>query len=168
MGWRLTTKGDPEAVALYDRHYSRRPSSRGGLVAGPGRCLTLLRPKALWVSHYQRPELVKHAWPGAWTCTVFRNESPELSSKLILEAVAVTRHEWGDPPVRGLVTFVNARAVRSTNPGFCFLQAGFERLDETTKRAKLVVLWLPPHAFPPPKAPDSPDVSMFQSERPTA
>ena len=59
--------------------------------------------------------------------TTFRNEGAGLSSELIREAVAATRAIWGPPPALGFVSFVDARKVRSTNPGYCYQMAGWDR-----------------------------------------
>tara|TARA_R110002110_G_scaffold51805_13_gene151542 strand:- start:569 stop:853 length:285 start_codon:yes stop_codon:yes gene_type:complete len=80
---------------------------------------------------------------------MFRNEGPELSSELIQQAVAATRHEWGNPPEKGMVTFVKASAVRSTNPGYCFKRAGFRRVGKTKTRS-LLAFQLLPEAMPEP------------------
>ena len=140
--WLQTTKGDPEARALADRHYSRRTPGLPQFVK-PGRSLVLLTPRAnaLWVSSTQKPELVRHAWPGAWECSYFRNESGLLSSSLIRAAVLATREAWGPAPPHGFVTFINDRKIRpKADPGYCFLRAGWTRLPVRTKRYKLLVL----------------------------
>jgi len=100
----------------------------------PGRKLVLLTAEgnALWGSSWPFAEYVRHAWAGAWLCTIFRNESPHLSSELIREAVAATRAYWGDPPDLGMVTFVDAGKVRhKRDPGRCFLRAGFVNVGHT-------------------------------------
>lgn len=144
--WALSDKGDPRAVAIYDRHYSRRPSSIGKpCIAPPGRCLVLTLPigGGLWVTSAQLPEFVKHSWPGAWLCTVFRNESAALSSTLVIAAVEATVAAWGPLPPAGFVTFVDAGKVRrKRDPGRCFLRAGWTRVGET--RGGLVILRLSP------------------------
>jgi hypothetical protein len=127
MHWQLSWRADPKARALADRHYSRK-SVGACQFAPPGRCLVLLSQgdDALWVSSWQLPEWVRHAWPGAWLCSLFRNESPHLSSALIQQAVAVTRWAWGEPPPQGMITFVDPSQVRrKRDPGRCFRRAGW-------------------------------------------
>jgi hypothetical protein len=51
------------------------------------------------------------------------SESEELSSGLIREAVGLTRDLWG---VADFMTYVSAEKVKSINPGYCFLRAGFK------------------------------------------
>jgi hypothetical protein len=152
MRWSLSHSQDPRARALADRHYNRQKVGSPRFVA-PGSPLVLLagdtaEAEALWVSLLQEEEYVDHDWPGAWVCSAFRNEGAFLSSDLIREAVACTRWRWPDVPAQGLITFVNPKKIRSSNPGFCFLRAGFRRAGETKKR-KLVVLQLLPADMPP-------------------
>jgi hypothetical protein len=64
-------------------------------------------------------------------CSVFRNESRVLSSRLIQSAMQVAWLRW--PGVR-LYTYVNPRKVRSQNPGYCFLMAGWQRCGQTKGR----------------------------------
>lgn len=139
--WRLATRADPCGAALADRHYSRRSPGTRQFVP-PGRCVVLLTraADALWVSSWPYAEYTKHAWPGAWVCTLFRNESRQvLSSWLIRQAIGVTRWKWGNPPQPGMVTFVDVRKVRpKRNPGYCFLSAGFEYVGRT-KTGKLAL-----------------------------
>lgn len=75
---------------------------------------------------------------------MFRNLGAGLSSDLIREATAITYREWerryGAAPAERLRTEVDVSAVRSSNPGYCYLMAGWERGEE--KRGKLF-LWAP-------------------------
>ena len=151
--WHLSHRYDPRALPLANRHYSRQSPDAPQFIA-PGRYVALLTAdaSALWVSLWQRAEFTDHAWPGAWSCSLFRNENGErdLSSELIVEAVAATRAQWGDPPALGMVTFVDARKTRAKrDPGRCFRRAGFVEVGRTG--SGLVVLQLPPDAMPPPR-----------------
>jgi hypothetical protein len=153
MRWQLSNRADPLACKLADRHYSRQHIGAPQFVP-PGACLVLRTPEAdaVWVTSAPFAEFVHHAWAGAWICSIFRNESPHLSSELIREAVAATRYYW-QPPALGLVTFVDASKTRKKrDPGRCFVKADFTRLRETTKGG-LVVLQLLPDAMPAPEAP---------------
>lgn len=62
---------------------------------------------------------------------IFRNEGAGLSSELIKEALDTTYREWlkryGALPKERLRTEIKVSAVRSTNPGYCYLMAGWER-----------------------------------------
>lgn len=146
MRWRLATRADAVGAALADRHYNRQKPGAKQFVP-PGRCTVLVSAceRAVWVTSWPFAEYVRHAWAGAWVNSLFRNEGAGLSSELILEAVSATRSRWA-PPTRGLVTFVDARQVRSSNPGFCYLKAGFARAGRTV--GGLEVLHLPPERMP--------------------
>jgi hypothetical protein len=131
MPWTVAHKFDADAAAIADRHYNRRKVGSPQFVP-PGRSVVLKREDALWVTSWPFAEYVRHAWPGAWVCSAFRNEGPTRSSDLIRAAVAATRFIWTEPPTLGMVTFVNADKVRhKRDPGRCFLRAGFHRIGET-------------------------------------
>jgi len=149
MIWHLSHRADPAAVSIADRHYNRQKPGTPQFVP-PGRCLVLLGNDALWVTSWPYAEYVKHAWAGAWINSLFRNEGDSLSSDLIRQAVAVTRWFWQPPPL-GLVTFVDAGKIRSTNPGYCYLKAGFRRVGHT--RGGLLALQLLPDEMPQPEPP---------------
>ena len=110
----------------------------------PGRCFVLKRLDGFWVTSWPFAEYVKHAWPGAWVCSAFRNEGREWpASQLIVSAVAATRAEFGDPPEIGMVSFVDPSKVKhKRDPGRCFLKAGF-RLVGKTKGGLLAFLMSP-------------------------
>lgn len=61
-------------------------------------------------------------------CAVFRNESDILSSELIRQADVVADFVW---PGERHYTYVRAEAVRSRNPGFCFVAAGWRKCGYT-------------------------------------
>ena len=82
-------------------------------------------------------------------CSIYRNETPWLSSELIREATALTYERWarafqwsGSPP---LITEVDASKVkRKRDPGRCFLKAGWTRTGEITTRGRLIFRAPPP------------------------
>lgn len=122
-------RADPLVVALANRHYSRlRPYTA---VGSPARSL-VLRDAAgacafVWTwprAGYRRDGQSDDGVSA--NCELFRNEGPDRSSDLILEAEAVLRATW--PPVRRLFTYVDPARVRSPNPGYCFLAAGWQRV----------------------------------------
>lgn len=148
--WRRSHRFDARALPLADRHYNRRKIGSPQFVP-PGRCLVLLTEvaDALWVTSWPFAQYVRHAWPGAWVCSLFRNESPGLSSDLIREAVAVTRGVFGEPPPLGMVTFVNAEKTRrKRDPGRCYVRAGWTRVGFT--KSGLVALQILPGEMPAP------------------
>jgi len=87
--WLRVKKFDPRACALADRHYSRRTPGANQFMP-PGQTIVLLTPCARAVFGWWRPAPASglRAMNGldGWTCTIFRNESPRLSSALILAA----------------------------------------------------------------------------------
>jgi hypothetical protein len=151
MEWCLSHRADRRAAALADRHYTRQTVGSAQFVP-PGRCLVLLTPDAdaLWVTSWPDARYVKHAWAGAWMCSLFRNEAPSryLSSTLIREAVAATRAYFGKPPLLGMVTFVDPSCVRAKrDPGRCYRRAGFRPVGTT--KSGLIALQLLPSDMPP-------------------
>ena len=131
--WRRSDRFDPAALPLADRHYNRRKIGSPQFVP-PGRCLVLLTAdrSALWVTSWPFAEYVRHAWPGAWVNSLFRNEGGYLSSDLIRWAVAHTRAEWPDAPSPGIVSFVDARKTRrKRDPGRCYRRAGWSHAGFT-------------------------------------
>lgn len=146
MSWCITSRSDRQALLLADRHYNRQ--SIGSLnLAPPGKSLVLYQDNALWVSIEQKNEFIKHCWKDSWICSTFRNESKNLSSDLINLAVSNTLSCWGSPPSNGFITFVNPHKIKSKNPGYCFLKAGWEKVG-VTKERKLIVLQLKQAKFP--------------------
>lgn len=134
---------------IADRHYNRQKVGSPQFVP-PGRCVVLRTEDngALWVTSWPFPEYVRHAWPGAWINSLFRREYGALASDLIRLAVAHTRSIWTPPP-EGIVTFVDARKVRSKgHPGYCYIAAGFRVVGQT--KGGLLALHLAPDEMPEP------------------
>lgn len=113
--WVESHRADAEVVPLADRHYNRQKIGAPQFVP-PGRCHVLkigtadqLRTPdtgaAFWVTSWPFAEYVKHAWPGAWMCSAFRNEGAGVSSELIREAILSTWRKWPDStrPRHGVV-----------------------------------------------------------------
>lgn len=69
-------------------------------------------------------------------CAVFRNESAVQSSALIREADDLADAKWG--PLRHW-TYVWDAKVRSTNPGYCFIMAGWRKCGRN-KDGRLTIL----------------------------
>lgn len=74
-------------------------------------------------------------------CAVFRNEGPALSSLLVRQADAIADHAWPD---QRHYTYVGASAVRSQNPGCCFLAAGWLRCGQTKRGLMILERPAPP------------------------
>ncbi len=162
MRWQTSWRADPDARIIADRHYNRQKIGAKQFVP-PGRCAVLVIPlEAFWITSWPFAEYVKHAWAGAWVCSAFRNERPDLhlSSTLIVEALAATQSVWTAPP-QGMITFVDRDKTRpKRDPGRCYLKAGFHvsgthpccagKPSETA--AGLVALHMGPLDMPPPCA----------------
>lgn len=136
--WIEVRDGDPDVRAVFDRHYSRRRYADGrspALFVGPGEKM-VLRTAACDAIFVWRVERYRQDDQSGVNCAVFRNEGPALSSQLILAAMALAWRRWGR--VR-LYTYVDARRIRSTNPGACFRCAGWRRVGRTKDRG-LVIL----------------------------
>jgi len=130
--WRLSDRAEPAAVKLADRHYNRQKPGSPQFVP-PGACLVFLAhgENALWVTSWPLPQFVRHAWPGAWVNSLFRNEGAGLSSELIMAAVSATRAIW-EPPEKGIVSFVDAaKTRRKRDPGRCYRKAGWRHVGFT-------------------------------------
>lgn len=163
MLWRLSHRFDRRVLPLADSHYSRqKPGSPQFVAPGKNIVLRTVRNDALWVSLWQKTEFTDHEWPGAWVCSMFRNCSEHQSSDLIREAVAITRHLWGDNE-RGMVTFVDpskvsgfftrskdeqGKKIKRLSWGYCFQECGFQEAGWTASFKQ--VLHLPLVAMPAP------------------
>ena len=146
--WLPVKDGDPRAVALHKRHYSRRNlvsgQRRSGFV-GIGERMVLLTVTCdalfVWRRMAGADEIYERFhWQRGVLCTVFRNESPIRSSDLIKEAMDLAWQRW---PGERLVTFVDGGKIRSTNPGACFKYAGWRRCGMS--KGGLVILEVYPN-----------------------
>lgn len=155
--WRRSHRFDLPARLLADRHYSRqKPGSPQFMPAGSCRVLVANNSKAVFGLSFPKAEYVKHAWAGAWVCSIFRNEDAgPLASQMIREAMAIMQTEY-DVPALGCITFVDPKKVIGVLErgervkGFCFKKAGFRAVGET-KSGKIA--WqLLPGEMPPARA----------------
>lgn len=119
--WDVCTKFNKEAVALADRHYSRRKVGSPQFMP-PGQTLVLLGDQAVWGWWRPHPDsgIVAMNKLDGWTCTIFRNEGPTQSSTMILAAEAILAERIGECGPDGMLTYVWDKRVRSANPGYCF------------------------------------------------
>lgn len=148
MYWLPARDGDPRVFALMQRHYSYREYADGRRrnpanpnrfqVVGPGEKMVLLTAdcRALFIWRW----FIDDSGQKGVCCAAFRNEGDELSSRLILEAEALAWRRW---PGERLYTYVNPARVRSSNPGFCFLKAGWRRCGETKVKGLIILEKLP-------------------------
>lgn len=162
MSWYVSSRFDKRALPLADAHYNRQKVGSPQFVP-PGRCLVLLTEEAsaLWVTSWPFAEYVRHAWAGAWVNSLFRREADApLASKLIVEAVAVTRDFFGDPPPLGIVTFVDAAQTRrKRDPGRCYRRAGFRHVGFT--KGGLWAFQMLPCDMPDPRKPLGSTLDLF-------
>ena len=137
-----TTKFNPSAAVLADRHYSRRKVGSPQFMP-PGQTIVLILPGANAVFGWWRP----HPTSGiramnnldGWTCTIFRNESGIQSSDLILDAEKVFAEEGYDIGPDGLLTYVFDKKIRSSNPGYCFQMAGWKKIGRSADDRKTLL-----------------------------
>lgn len=130
--WWVTKDGDRSCLALYLRHYSskKRAARAPGQFVGPGEHIVLRTACASAMFVWRR--YVDDTIPKqeGVECSVFRNEAPEVftSSELIRQADAVADRCW---PGERHYTKVDPKAVRSANPGYSFIRAGWRRCGTT-------------------------------------
>jgi hypothetical protein len=133
--WYLTKDGDRTVLALYERHYSAHQYADGrvrNLFAGPGEKI-VLRTRAGDAGFVWRNFVCDRGEPGI-NCAFFRNESAVLSSELVRQADAIADAVWS---CGRHYTYVDQEKVRSRNPGYCFVVAGWKRCGMTAS-GKLV------------------------------
>ena len=139
--WLRVGKGHRTAVHLADDHYSRRKPGSDQFMP-PGQTLVLLTPDDLAVFGWWRPDpatgIVAMNGMDGWTCTIFRNTGPRLSSELILaaETMLLDRYDCGPD---GMLTYVHDAKIRSTNPGYCFKMAGWRAIGRSADGRKTLL-----------------------------
>ena len=124
--WMQVKDGYPPGKAMYDRHYSSRRYKDGRkpkLFCGPGEKMVLMTPEedALFVWRKFRSMAVDQT---GINCAVFRNESSTRASDMILAAEDWAAKRW---PGERAYTYVNGGKIKSTNPGYCFIKAGWTK-----------------------------------------
>jgi hypothetical protein len=167
MLWQLSYRADPAVLPLADRHYNRQKPGTPQFVP-PGSCLVLKTPAcdAVWVTSWPHVEYVKHAWGGAWVCSLFRNESSHRASDLIRQAVAATLWCYGASPLLGMITFIDERHVRpimthgKATWGRTWVLAGFRAVGRT--RGGLLAYQLLPGDMPPAAVPEGAQLALWE------
>jgi hypothetical protein len=146
--WYPVKDGDPRVSAIYRRHYSCHQYQDGRrdqtgyrnrhLVMGPGEKLVLLSADERAIFGWRK--FIDPSGQTGINCNFFRNEGAfdgaVTSSDLIRAAELLAWVKW--PGVR-LYTYVDAAAVQSANPGYCFQMAGWHKCGHTQER-RLVIL----------------------------
>jgi hypothetical protein len=139
--WEFSLHGkyDPDGVRLARDHYSRRkPDSPQFMPPGETVVLVTRDKTAVWGWWRPHPRSGIRAMNGrdGWTCSIFSNHGATLSSELVLDAeralAALSSANLLAAPCGpdGMMTYVDARKVRSRNPGYCFKCAGWVRIGE--------------------------------------
>lgn len=139
--WVPVRDANPSGLAIFHRHYSYTPYRDGRRpvhFVGPGEKMVLLTPDARALFVWRK--FISADGQQGVNCAVFRNEGAGLSSGLILEAMQLAWERW---PGARLFTYVNPRKIRSTNPGCCFLKAGWRRCGVTKRRALVILEFVP-------------------------
>lgn len=132
----VTSPVDPEMARLADRHYSRQRIGAREFV-GNGRKLVLrdLAGDVVFAWLWPQDEMRLDGQTG-YNCTIFRNESSRRSSEIILEAERHAVAKWG---LNRFYTYVAADKIRSSNPGFCFQMAGWQKAGWSKTRGRLLL-----------------------------
>ena len=143
--WLAVSRADPRAYGLYREHYSAAKGARwrrrgNTNVTSAGETMVLLSQcgRALFVWLRCDPTMRLDGQLGV-NCAVFRNTGAGLSSDLIREADDLARQRW---PGERHFTYVDDTQIRSSNPGYCFLKAGWTKCGRSKKRG-LSILELP-------------------------
>lgn len=127
-------------LGLYRRHYSSAKGRRTSRqFVGPGEVIALRTGDADAMFVWRK--FIDDSGQQGVNCAVFRNEGIIRSSDLIRQADAVADFCW---PGERHYTYVDPKAVRSSNPGFCFMAAGWRKCGMT--KSGLIVLERVPSA----------------------
>jgi hypothetical protein len=126
--WCAAKDGDPMGFRLARRHYSAEKTPRPKIrqFVGPGQKLVLISPREDALFAWRK--FIDDSGQQGVNCAIFRNESKQLSSAMILEAERIAWARW---PGERFYTYVKASKVRSCNPGYCFICAGWRRCGMT-------------------------------------
>lgn len=122
---------DPKVLIYLDPPYlpetrsaksRKRRQERGSLqIMGPCERLVLMTPCRRALFAWRKHQIRDDGQTGV-ECSIFRNEGAGLSSDLIRAADVIADQRW---PGERHFTFVNPRAVANSNPGRCFVRAGW-------------------------------------------
>lgn len=135
--WIPVRDGNAAGLLLHSWHYSKynyRDGRRPKLFVGPGEKMVLVTAdgRALFVWR----KFMDDSGQQGINCAVFRNEGNIQSSKLIVEAEELAWAKW---PQARLYTYVDAKKVKSSNPGYCYKVAGWRKCGVTKSRRLLIL-----------------------------
>ena len=134
--WWLTKDGDLDCLEMYERHYSAyiyADARERRQFVGPGEKWVFRShdASAVWVWRKFIDDCIDGRTgkrQDGINCAVFRNESPVRSSDLIRQADSIADVLW---PHSRHYTYIDPEKVASTNPGYCFLMAGWRKCGRT-------------------------------------
>jgi len=164
--WQLSSSSDRRALNIVDGtgphagcgpHYSRRtPGSKTFTGCGQEIVLVTECGRAVWACVRQRTPVARGAGSArgrggsgqvtkfVFRNSMFRNLGAGLSSDLIISATEETYRRWveryGSLPPERLRTEIGIKEIRSTNPGYCYLMAGWT-VDRVVRGKRY--LWAP-------------------------
>lgn len=153
--WLEVKDGNLIARELFRRHYSynRRRDQMSmwwakernrNLIVGPGEKMVLLTVDGGALFAWRKFKSCD-GQVGV-NCCVFRRESGPQASDMIRAADALA---WGRWPGERLYTYVDPDEVESSNPGYCFIMAGYRRCGVTKKNKLLIFEKLPKGFYEP-------------------
>lgn len=152
--WEMSSSSCPRALAVVDGtgpfdgagpHYSRRtPGSKTFTGVGQEVVLVTQCGRAVWACVRQKTPMARGTGASRgregqtdrkarfiWRNMLFRNLGAGLSSDLIRGALDMTYQAWADRygslPDEPLRTEIGFGKIRSSNPGFCYLKAGWRK-----------------------------------------
>lgn len=135
--WWGTKDGDFSLLDSYERHYSAykyKDGRKRSQCVGPGEVIALRTLDG--DAHFVWRKFIDDSGETGVNCAVFRNESAHLSSELIRQADAVADFCWiGERHY----TYVNPKKIKSTNPGWCFICAGWRKTGRRTKSGLIIL-----------------------------
>lgn len=106
------------------------------LFVGPGGKMVLLTPDARALFVWRK--FIDDSGQIGVNCAIFRNEGcggGRRSSELILDAM---QHAWARWPGERFYTYVDPKEVRSSNPGYCFIVAGWRPCGYTKRGLRIL------------------------------
>lgn len=138
--WTQINDGDERAFEIFKRHYTfrkwrPRSGKNGKRMAGPGETIVLIGKELNALFIWKKQKYSQDGQTGI-NCAVFRNESNLLSSELLTQAEAIAMSKW---PGERMFTYVNAKKIKSVNPGYCFKVNGWRQIG-ISKSRKLIIL----------------------------
>lgn len=135
--WIEAKDGNRLLYEMYRRHYSAKKNKRPKIrqFVGPGQKFVLAGMMCDALFAWRK--FIDDSGQQGVNCCVFRNESQHRSSDMILEAMEWAWDRWPD---ERLYTWIDPKEIRSTNPGYCFLCAGWRRVGKINGKVLLEVM----------------------------